>query len=218
MDLEFWRRRWQEGETSWHLNEVNPLLRQHWEALGVAGGTVLVPLCGASLDLGWLLGLGLHVIGIELSEIGVARAFAHAGLTPQYDSVAGIPRGRAGRLSILNADIFTVPQAAVGKVDAVYDRAALIALGPDVRPRYVAHVATLAPAVPHLVIALEHDGGREQGPPFSVPEAEVRELYSNCGTIELLARVDLDPQQHGAAQRAGWRRLAETVYHVAPRV
>ena len=57
----------------------------------------------------------------------------------------------------------------------VYDRAALIALPPAMRQRYAQLLCERLPAhVKVLLITLEFEG--EQGPPFSVYQAEVEQL------------------------------------------
>ena len=77
MDTEFWQQRWAKDEIGFHLDEVNPNLRDHFSVLGVSeGGCVLMPLCGKSQDMLWLASQGVEVIGVELSEKAVAAFFA----------------------------------------------------------------------------------------------------------------------------------------------
>ena len=72
MHAEFWQARWARSEIGFHLPEVNPYLQQYWPALGLPeGARVLVPLCGKSLDLVWLVEQGHAVIGVELAERAV---------------------------------------------------------------------------------------------------------------------------------------------------
>ncbi len=58
---------------------VSSALRKFWPGLA-AGSRVLVPLCGKSVDLLWLVGQGCDVTGVELSEIAVRAFFAEAGI------------------------------------------------------------------------------------------------------------------------------------------
>jgi len=82
MTPEFWHQRWQHGETGWHQDEVNLHLQEHWPRLGVRPGEkVFVPLCGKTLDLLWLAGQGLQVLGVELSPIAVEAFFGENGLS-----------------------------------------------------------------------------------------------------------------------------------------
>ena len=77
MDHEFWHTRWQENRIGFHQPDTNPLLVRHWPAMQVSpGARVLVPLCGKSLDLLWLLEQDLQVTGVEISRIAVEALFA----------------------------------------------------------------------------------------------------------------------------------------------
>lgn len=75
MNEAFWHERWARNEIGFHLGEVNPYLLRHWPSLALPNGArVLVPLCGKSLDMAWLVEQGFTVVGVELSEKAV-RAF-----------------------------------------------------------------------------------------------------------------------------------------------
>src|SRR5471032_3363284 len=83
MQPEFWHKRWASNQIGFHLTEVNPYLQRFWPGLERAvGSQVLVPLCGKSLDLAWLAGQGLQVLGVELSEKAVEAFFAEQQLKP----------------------------------------------------------------------------------------------------------------------------------------
>src|SRR5690606_13548958 len=98
---EFWQERWARNEIGFHLKEFNPYLRRHWSRLALAeGAQVLVPLCGKSLDLIWLAGQGLQVLGVELSERAVEAFFAEQGLQPTVTRQAAFRIYRCGSLEI----------------------------------------------------------------------------------------------------------------------
>ena len=54
---------------------MNPLLEQFLPQVSKTPGRTLVPLCGKSADLTWLLTQGHQVVGVDISEIA-AKAFA----------------------------------------------------------------------------------------------------------------------------------------------
>ena len=55
MNKEFWLERWQAHQLGWHRDDVNPLLIEFWPKLEIkAGLKVFVPLCGKTLDMGYL--------------------------------------------------------------------------------------------------------------------------------------------------------------------
>jgi thiopurine S-methyltransferase len=146
------------------------------------GTRVLVPLCGKSEDLAYLAGHGREVIGIELVEDAVRAFFTEHGLTPAITRRGELAIYRTETITLIAGDVFAVAPETVGAIDAVYDRAALIALPPDARRAYVDHVRALAPAARGLLISLEHGGGG--GPPYTVQEAELRALYAEVEHLE----------------------------------
>lgn len=168
MNAEFWRARWQERKIGFHEGKPNEFLTRHVAHLANAK-RVLVPLCGKTEDLAYLAAQGHEVVGVELVEDAVREFFAEHGITPTIEGNVY----RAGAITIISGDFFATN---AGEVDAIYDRAAMIALPPDMRPRYVRHL----PVVPRiLLVTVEYPEEAMSGPPFSVPEAEVRSLYGD---------------------------------------
>lgn len=180
-----WLARWRAGEIGFHEGRPNDLLdRQVTRFAGCA--RVLVPLCGKSEDLALLAARGHEVIGVELAEQAVTAFFAEHALAPAVASHGPFRAYRAGAITLLVGDVFEATPAQVGPVDALYDRAALIALPPELRPRYVEVLRRLVSVgSPALVITLEYDQARVAGPPFSVDEAELRAHYAGS-TVELV--------------------------------
>lgn len=100
MQSEFWLERWERGEIGFHLDDINPYLRQYWPQMQLAvGSRVLVPLCGKSLDLMWLRDQGYRVAGVELSRQAVEAFFREAGLVPQVSSSGALQRRYCWRRS-----------------------------------------------------------------------------------------------------------------------
>lgn len=189
MQPDFWHERWATSQIGFHESQVNPQLVAHFEALALAkAARVFVPLCGKTLDIDWLLSHGYRVAGAELSAIAVAQVFQRLGTPPKIDRVAGMQRQSAAGLDIFVGDIFSLSADALGPVDGVYDRAALIALPPPMRRRYAAHLDTLTRGAPQLLVTLEYDQHCMEGPPFSVPGDEVRELYGNRAPMQRASR------------------------------
>ena len=182
-----WIARWRDGRTGFHEDRPNEHLAHHVDWLGGAR-RVLVPLCGKAVDLGFLATHGHEVVGIELAEQAVGEFFAEHSLTPTIGARGPFVEYRAGAITLLAGDVFDATPELLGPIDALYDRAALIALPADIRPRYVAHLRALLPAgAPGLVITLDYDQARIAGPPYAVSEAELRALYAGAA-IELLAQ------------------------------
>jgi thiopurine S-methyltransferase len=193
MHPDFWHERWQTDRTGFHMDAVNPWLVRHWPLPGVPrGGRVLVPLCGKSLDMLWLQQQGYRVIGVEISRTAVAAFFSENRLEPLTEPAGRFTRWRYQGLDVLCGDFFDLDRSMLGDLDAVYDRAALIAMPPAMRPRYAAHLAGLAGReTRQLLITLEYNQLEMTGPPFSVPGDEVNRLYSDNCSIKCLASTDV---------------------------
>jgi thiopurine S-methyltransferase len=187
MEEAFWHERWQANQIGFHEPRPNPLLVRHLAALGLKpGARLFLPLCGKSLDIHWLLAEGYHVVGAELSALAIDQLFAELGERPSVTAAGALERRAAGRLVVFVGDVFALTRETLGAVDAVYDRAALVALPPPMRDRYAPHVAAIAGTPPQLLVTLEYDQSVMPGPPFSIGEGEVRARYEGAYRVELL--------------------------------
>lgn len=193
MDASFWHDKWARGEIGFHQPQVNPLLLQHYSALNLGSGKrIFVPLCGKTHDLGWLMNQGLSVVGAELSELAVNELFEELGLTPDIEQLDDVRRYRAAGIEVFVGDVFGLHAARLGKVDAVYDRAALVALPSEIRADYAQHLANITDCAPQLLLCFEYDQNAMNGPPFCVTEAEIRRCYGERMQLELLARTPME--------------------------
>lgn len=188
MDEGYWHSRWERNEIGFHEGAANAFLVEHFEAvLGRPGSRVFLPLCGKTRDIGWLLARGYEVAGAELSRQAVDQLFEELGIEPDVADQGGLTRCSAGGIDIFVGDFFDLTPAALGPVDAVYDRAALVALPETMRRRYAAHLARTTEAAPQLLITYEYDQTLMNGPPFPVPGEEIRELYADLFEVTPLA-------------------------------
>ena len=129
MNPDYWKKRWNEGKIGFHQANANPLLVQHLDRLELESGSrVFVPLCGKTTDIAWLLAQGFQVVGIELSEIAVQDLFADLQLSPTIIETQGLLGYSAPKIEVFVGDIFHLDRGTLGTIDAVYDRAALVAL------------------------------------------------------------------------------------------
>lgn len=194
MDPDFWQQRWRDGQIGFHQDRVTPLLKQYWDALALPGGSrVFVPLAGKSLDMLWLAARGHRVLGVELSRIAVEQFFDENDLQPDLHES---PLGKhyvAGEIELILGDAFALDVGALADCAGVYDRAALIALPPEMRLRYADELYSKLPAAGcrGLLITLEYPQREKEGPPFSVGEDEVRDLYGTNWGVDTLERRDI---------------------------
>lgn len=193
MEKDFWLERWERQETGFHQDDVNPWLARYWETIApAAGGTVFVPLCGKSRDMLWLRKRGHPVIGVELSPIAVEAFFTENGYAPATSTLRDFRQCEADDIRILCGDFFAMTADDLAGVDAVYDRASLVALPPAMRQKYASHMLDmLAPGTRVLLVTFEYDQTAMSGPPFAVTPEEVYALYGSRAKVEKLATIDV---------------------------
>ena len=199
MDPDFWQQRWRDNQIGFHQQQVTPLLEQYWAELGVAAGDqVFVPLAGKSRDMAWLAARGHRVLGVELSQLAVEQFFDEHGLTPTIRDSRHGTHYSAGGIELVCGDAFALDAAILADCAGVFDRAALIALPLPLRQRYAAELYSQLPrGCRGLLITLEYPQAEKDGPPFPVPEDEVRALYGRDWTIDVLERRDILAAQPG---------------------
>ena len=195
MKHEFWKERWQEDQIGFHEGRVNHHLQQYWSQLGAAAEeTVFVPLCGKAADLAWLGERGHRVIGVELSDLACRSFFAERGIEPEVTREAPYTCYRHGTITILCGDFFELTRDRLDGARLFYDRAALIALPPEMRERYTRHLVELMGSNAHgLLITLDYPEQAFSGPPFAVPDMEVRRHLEAHYTIDRLHHNTLGP-------------------------
>ncbi len=209
MHPDFWHERWQQNQIGFHQDEVHPYLRQFWP--NTASGRIFVPLCGKTLDLWWLRQQGHSVVGVELSPIAVQAFFDEAGVTPAITAKGPMECWQASDIQLYCGDFFALRPEDVTDCEMIYDRAALIALPPDLRREYVSHLHHLFPQGAHmLLVTLDYPQAEMNGPPFAVSDTEVRNLYSS---VQQLASQDVLTQNERFSQR-GVSRLNENAYMI----
>eukprot|EP00659_Diplonema_papillatum_P009255 gene9255-14341_t len=189
--VEWWdKAMWATGSTGWkkpedaqwpfekNLTQVSPA------ALDGTGKTALVPLCGDSAVVPFLLDKGYTVIGVEGSDIA-CEAMRKRVKEVEGDRAAEV----ASRLTVVHGDFFkeTVTHVKEGSVDLVYDRAAFVALPPSLRSDYTDVIAKVTK--PGSLMFFEgvlrdpkHSAENvKAGPPFNSPPEEVTKLYTERG-------------------------------------
>jgi len=214
-DNNYWLQRWQDNNIKFNQNEVNSLLVKHFNYLQLPSGSkVLVPLCGKSIDMLWLARQGHQVLGIELSEIACESFFTEQGLDYQKTKLTHFTYYESDNIKLLSGDFFNLKPEHVGDINFIYDRAALIALPLDIRQKYVETLFSLCNKhTTMLLISFDYNQSEMSGPPFSIPEKDVTQLYGNYFDINLLQRkhkASLNP--HLVAK--GLKKADDLVLHL----
>jgi thiopurine S-methyltransferase len=218
MDTNFWIERWEQEQIGFHQPGVNAWLQKHWRDIGVtAGSVVFVPLCGKSLDMVWLRERGHTIIGIELSRRAVRDFFAGLQLEPRIAAEARFEVWEAPGYRLLCGDYFALQASDLDGVCGVFDRAALNAFPPEMRARYVAKLREVVPPQAYtLLVTMTYPQPQMSGPPFSVSEAEVRQLYGGFYHVDKLQDQDvLALAENVRFRERGMGEMSEQVYRIS---
>ena len=201
MQHEFWHQRWQENRIGFHQFVPSPLMVSYFNGLNLKPNSrVFVPLSGKTLDIRWLLQQGFRVIAIELSQIAVVALIEQLstdfGFDFEMSEQNNLIHYSHPQIDIFVGDFFDLTQKQLGQVDAIYDRAALIALPYEMRQQYAQHLIQISQAAPQFLISYEYDQGSFEGPPFSVESDEIHQLYHHVYDIKCLTEQYVDAQKN----------------------
>ncbi|MBU3671702.1 MAG: thiopurine S-methyltransferase [Sinobacteraceae bacterium] len=204
MEPQFWHDRWERREIGFHMAKPHVALARHWHSLALTpGARVFVPLAGKSLDLIWLAEHSHRVVGIELSQLAV-REFAE-----EHPEARGVDL-RCG-------DLFELTPATLGRIDAIFDRASLVALPPSMRIDYATQLARLSPpGTQTLLVTMEYDQRQMRGPPHAVMPDEVHALFGATHDITVLEELTALEDFPRMSAR-GVTHLSERIYRLRRR-
>lgn len=219
MEHTFWHDKWAQKQIGFHLSDVHPLLVRNLPLLNVnKGDKIFVPLCGKTLDIGYLLKQELEVVAVELSELAITELFQQLATEPEVSDwlQAGQVIGKlyqAKHIQVYVGDFFALTAAELGKVAGVYDRAALVALPPQMRREYARHMSHITAYASQLLMTLNYDQQCMSGPPFSVTSEEVEALYGGCYPIQKIVESNIiEHEPHFAAK--GLSYLNQALYQL----
>ncbi len=250
--LKPWSDRWKKRRIGFHLKDVNPALTKHAASLlpetkedetcsnKDATTRIFVPLCGKAIDMAYLATslsssshkiqvLGLEGIRIALEQfieeqpnLNIAKEAIPATEQVPFERFIG------ENVSLWKGDYFDLSkfETSIGTFDAVYDRASIVAIEPEMRQPYVQILDNLLQTGGKiLMVALERVASPEnpeaakKGPPHSIPEATIRNLFSSLETesysyavevLQVTDQLEVNPQDR--ERYKGLDQLLETVY------
>ncbi len=188
MKVDYWQQRWQLDEIGFNQSEPNELLQRYFSVLDLKpGDRIFVPLCGKSVDMIWLASQGYQVVGVEVRSIACEDFFNDNNMMADVTTTGNFTVFESEKIMLLAGDFFKLTKESLGKLNAVYDRAALIALPAEMRQRYVDHLTKLLDRdIKMLLITTSYVENAMKGPPFSVDEKEVESLYGAHFSIKQL--------------------------------
>jgi len=214
MEKEFWLEVWEDGSRlGFHQENYHQLLLKYFDRLEPQlGSRILVPLCGKTWDLEWLEEKGMDVHGVELSPIAVRAYFNDRKLEYHCRASRNHSIHSSGHIHLHCGDFFHLEEEQTGRIDAVWDRASLIALPPATREFYYKHMKELLkPGSKWLLVTLDYPQQLMQGPPFSVHEDEVRSHCQDNFEIELLETMTFLPKGE-KFEKAGVMEMGQKIF------
>lgn len=211
-DIAKWQERWQTGQTAWDTGGPQRLLMQlvdeakAWRLLA-PGARILEPGAGRAHNGAALARQGFQVTSFDLVPEAVAAAKA------AYGDVLN--------LTITAGDALHANPLWKGAFDAIFDRAMLCALPPELRRDYVQtcweHLAPGGAFLSILFTEVFHADGR-LGPPYQISLKELSHLmapYFALQTAEEFANPDKDDKIRREAL-AVFRRRDRVLVESAP--
>jgi thiopurine S-methyltransferase len=221
MEIDFWLERWNNNETGFHQVQVNPYLAYFYGEKGPLHEQrdalkVFVPLCGKSRDMLWLSQNGYKVFGVECSERAVRDFFEENALNYKHakkdQHALYMTTDQVSLVEIFQGDFFALQNKDLADVTDIFDRASLVALPEAMRKQYADKMAEIQkPGTRTLLVTLTYDQAEMNGPPFSVSEENIKELFSDNFSIEKLCFKDIIDDEPRMKNR-GLTSLVETAY------
>ena len=134
-------------------------------------------------------------MGVELAEKAVEGLFKELGRNHTITTQGAFSLWQIDGLEVLVGDLFELDAEITGKFDAIWDRAALVALRPSDRDRDASHLREfLCPNGYILLRTVAFDRTKMEGPPFSVSADEVHRQFGNILRGEKLeGGINTDP-------------------------
>ncbi|KAF0878085.1 thiopurine S-methyltransferase isoform X1 [Crocuta crocuta] len=204
LTLEEWQEKWVDHKIGFHQEQGHQLLKKHLDTFLKDENDLRVffPLCGKAVEMKWFADRGHSVVGVEISELGIREFFTEQNLSYSEEPIIEIPgakvfKSSSGNISLYCCNLFDLPRVNIGKFDRIWDRGALVAINPGDRKRYADTMLSLTRKGFHYLLAvLSYDPTKHPGPPFYVPDAEIKKLFGSTCNIHCLEMVDVFEERH----------------------
>jgi thiopurine S-methyltransferase len=187
MEKDFWQSKWESGDISFNRSEPNAFLEKYLSKLAPYP-RIYLPLCGKSIDLVRLRTAQHTVFGTEIVPLAVTQFFAERGTPASLRTTEHFRVHSSADYTILEGNAFSLKPADLGgQVDAIYDRASLVALDPSTRQTFVESLMrVLRKEGVMLLVVFDYDQKKLSGPPWAVSDETVRALFAPHAEVTLL--------------------------------
>nr|XP_038029949.1 thiopurine S-methyltransferase isoform X2 [Anas platyrhynchos] len=187
-----WLHKWETGTAAFHKEHGHPLLEKYLDVLlsGRSGLRIFFPLCGKAVDMKRLADLGHSIVGVDISEQALKEFFADQGLSYCEEPVPGIAGAKKLQSTSGNICLYCC---------SIYDLSSYASL----------MISLMEKNSSYLLVTVLYDPNKHKGPPFYVPESEVKSLFGNHCEIKLLEKVSDFSERH---RRWGLDYFLEVLY------
>lgn len=218
MEISYWKSRWRKNKTGWHVDGVYPQLPELWPQLHLPGGArVLVPLCGKSHDIDWLVAQGFQVVGVEAASEALASVMDRSAEPFVRTDSYGYTVFQSKSMELWQGNFLNFPAAAIESIDAIYDKASIVALPAAMRAIYARKLLEFADTHTQILLqSFEYEQQEMNGPPFSVLEQEIKELLGGRFNITPVYNQSKFEEVKKFRQRGLSSYFIEKVYHLRP--
>ena len=185
---EFWKAKYQKEKQGWEIGRAAPPLERWFDANSPAGKRVLVVGCGRGHEARMLAARGARVTAVDFVDEAIEQAIELA-------------ENEGLRIDFRKHDLFRLAESDE-RFDLVVEHCCFCAIDPARREEYVDVVADVLRPGGELV-ALFWTGGRVDGPPFVVGDADIERLFSRRFVLTQMSTPD-----DSTESRRGEERLA----------
>ncbi|XP_049572330.1 thiopurine S-methyltransferase isoform X2 [Orcinus orca] len=179
LTLEEWQEKWVNHKIAFHQERGHQLLKKHLDTFlkGAKELRVFFPLCGKAVEMKWFADRGHSVVGVEISELGIREFFMEQNLSYSEEQIMEIPgakvfKSSSGNISLYCCSLFDLPSYA------------------DIM------LSLTRTGFQYLLSVFSYDPTKHAGPPFYVPDAEIRTLFGSVCNIHCLEKVDAFEEGH----------------------
>ena len=167
LDADHWESIYREGEPGWDLGMPTPpfvsLLAD--PPAWLTSGRILNPGAGLGHDALLFAEHGFHVTALDFADSAIIELKKKAATQPN--------------LSVLQADLFAVPEAHHGTYDYVLEHTCFCAIHPSQRETWLTAMANaLKPNGILFGLFYRFDPPDDNGPPFALSEEELKRLIA----------------------------------------
>ncbi len=181
-DLTLWSKAWGQDRTPWVNKDSERFLIKTWPRLmrlGLRSGQrVLVPLCGTSPSIRLFLKKKFEVTAVEYVPKAISTLIERdfSALKFRQSKLKSGIYYKTQHLKIIQQDFFKF--STKNHFHFIYDRAALVAIKPNLRSRYAKIlINSLKPGGILFVVTYTRVGGRVRGAPYQISRHQLLKLF-----------------------------------------